>query len=581
MSTKKLPQVAYFCMEYALESPFKIYAGGLGILAGDYLKGVKDHGYPMVGIGIRWKQGYGEQMVDADTGQGLTTPTRTAPRVPGGHGRRREGAHQSRLPRRADTLDADNSSEATITATVFDAFSNPVLPGTPVSFTADGGTITTSATTDAQGRAIVTFRAGLTIGPAAITATQNSKRGSLTIYLRGTTPATVTLNANPMRLIANGTTQSVLHVTVLDNQGRPVSDGTPVTFTAQQGTISAGTGTIIMKNRTSKTRSESAWTGALDAKRVSKTAKGGAAAVSPWVGVSRQFSLFTATTLNGQTSATLTSPTVAGPDTVAASAGTLRDAQALQYTSGPAALIQVTPQAGQLPADGISSTPLTCQVTDAFGNPVGSGLMISLTASIGTVSPASGYTAGDGVFHSTLIATRSRGLCAIVATTQGASGYGEVQFTAPQVAAVAVTSDVISVLANGISTAAITAVGVDAYGIPVPGATFAWQIEPGLGRLIPYTIVADSLGSVSAIFVSSASRTDADQTITAQSGGHSGQHVIHMLGVTLQAWTDVAQIPGDGSSATNVNVLLREKFQRFRDQQRNAALRRIGRLDCA
>jgi len=69
MSTKKLPRVAYFCMEYALDSPFKIYAGGLGILAGDYLKGVKDHGYPMVGIGIRWKQGYGEQMVDVESGK--------------------------------------------------------------------------------------------------------------------------------------------------------------------------------------------------------------------------------------------------------------------------------------------------------------------------------------------------------------------------------------------------------------------------------------------------------------------------------------------------------------------------------
>jgi len=65
----KLPQVAYFCMEYALESTFKIYSGGLGILAGDYFKGVKDHGFPMVGIGIRWKQGYGEQHVDPATGK--------------------------------------------------------------------------------------------------------------------------------------------------------------------------------------------------------------------------------------------------------------------------------------------------------------------------------------------------------------------------------------------------------------------------------------------------------------------------------------------------------------------------------
>ena len=69
MTTKRLPQVAYFCMEYALESRFKIYAGGLGILAGDYMKGAKEFGFPMVGIGIRWKQGYGEQYIDPATGK--------------------------------------------------------------------------------------------------------------------------------------------------------------------------------------------------------------------------------------------------------------------------------------------------------------------------------------------------------------------------------------------------------------------------------------------------------------------------------------------------------------------------------
>jgi starch phosphorylase len=61
-----LPRVAYFCMEYGLQSDFKIYAGGLGILAGDYLKGAKDYGYPIVGVGILWKQGYGDQVIDAD-----------------------------------------------------------------------------------------------------------------------------------------------------------------------------------------------------------------------------------------------------------------------------------------------------------------------------------------------------------------------------------------------------------------------------------------------------------------------------------------------------------------------------------
>ncbi|MEN1762123.1 alpha-glucan family phosphorylase [Anoxynatronum sibiricum] len=53
--------IAYFCMEYGLASHFKIYSGGLGILAGDHLKAAKDAGVPLVGIGIKWQQGYVEQ----------------------------------------------------------------------------------------------------------------------------------------------------------------------------------------------------------------------------------------------------------------------------------------------------------------------------------------------------------------------------------------------------------------------------------------------------------------------------------------------------------------------------------------
>lgn len=59
------PNVAYFSMEFGLDSSFKIYAGGLGILAGDFLKAAKDNNLPVVGIGIKWKQGYVEQHIDS------------------------------------------------------------------------------------------------------------------------------------------------------------------------------------------------------------------------------------------------------------------------------------------------------------------------------------------------------------------------------------------------------------------------------------------------------------------------------------------------------------------------------------
>lgn len=53
-------------MEYGLDDKLKTYAGGLGILAGDYLKGAKDHKFPIVGIGLKWKQGYSDQYIDSD-----------------------------------------------------------------------------------------------------------------------------------------------------------------------------------------------------------------------------------------------------------------------------------------------------------------------------------------------------------------------------------------------------------------------------------------------------------------------------------------------------------------------------------
>ncbi len=58
--------IAYFCMEYGLETSLKLYSGGLGILAGDTLKAAHDLKAPMVGIGIRWSRGFAEQMLTAE-----------------------------------------------------------------------------------------------------------------------------------------------------------------------------------------------------------------------------------------------------------------------------------------------------------------------------------------------------------------------------------------------------------------------------------------------------------------------------------------------------------------------------------
>ncbi len=62
----ELKRVAYFSMEFGLGEALPLYAGGLGILAGDYLKAASDLGVPVVGVGLLYQEGYFRQTVDHD-----------------------------------------------------------------------------------------------------------------------------------------------------------------------------------------------------------------------------------------------------------------------------------------------------------------------------------------------------------------------------------------------------------------------------------------------------------------------------------------------------------------------------------
>ena len=60
-SQQSSPKIAYFCMEYGLHSSLKLYSGGLGVLAGDFLKEASDSNIAMVGIGLLYRYGYFRQ----------------------------------------------------------------------------------------------------------------------------------------------------------------------------------------------------------------------------------------------------------------------------------------------------------------------------------------------------------------------------------------------------------------------------------------------------------------------------------------------------------------------------------------
>ncbi|MBM3214245.1 glycosyltransferase family 1 protein [Candidatus Poribacteria bacterium] len=76
------PQIAYFCAEYGLTAWFRIYSGGLGVLAGDHLKAASDLGVPLVAVGLFYHRGYFQQRLSHDGAQMEGYPFKDATQLP-------------------------------------------------------------------------------------------------------------------------------------------------------------------------------------------------------------------------------------------------------------------------------------------------------------------------------------------------------------------------------------------------------------------------------------------------------------------------------------------------------------------
>ena len=89
---KPLNGMAYFSMEFGLGSALPLYAGGLGVLAGDFLKAASDQGIPVIGIGLLYQEGYFHQMIDAEGRQFEAFPYNDPSSMPVEPARTAEGA---------------------------------------------------------------------------------------------------------------------------------------------------------------------------------------------------------------------------------------------------------------------------------------------------------------------------------------------------------------------------------------------------------------------------------------------------------------------------------------------------------
>ena len=60
------PSIAYFSAEFGIHECLPVYAGGLGLLAGDHLKSASDLGVPIAGVGLLYQKGYFRQYLNID-----------------------------------------------------------------------------------------------------------------------------------------------------------------------------------------------------------------------------------------------------------------------------------------------------------------------------------------------------------------------------------------------------------------------------------------------------------------------------------------------------------------------------------
>ena len=135
----------------------------------------------------------------------------------------------------------------TLTATVLDCAGNAVADGTLVDFTIVPplATIAPDPSATTGGVATATFTSGVTAGVAVVTATADGAVATTTLTFLPGDAYTVTLSAVPATLVANGSDTAALVVTVTDQYGNAVADGTAVNLSQSPtlGTIVPGSPT--------------------------------------------------------------------------------------------------------------------------------------------------------------------------------------------------------------------------------------------------------------------------------------------------------------------------------------------------
>ncbi len=351
-------------------------------------------------------------------------------------------------PSKASGL-ADGADTVILTATVDDGRGNPVGAGVAVNWTTDLGTIAASSVTNAGSQATVVLTAPAAIGAATVTAkcapaTQatrgnggdTGKTAVIAFTADVASARVVSLVPGGVSGVANGSDGVALTATIQDGSGNRVGAGVAVNWTSTLGTITT----------TSATNASGEATALLTAPLIPGTA------------------LVTATAAKGD----------AGK---AVSVGFAVDVRRARVT-------ELTPSKTSGLANGADTVTFTATVDDGRGNPVGAGVTVSWSASLGTLAASVSKTDAGSQATIVLTAPSLAGVAAV--TAKAASGDGghsaSVTFAANVVGAhvVSLSPSKTYVIANGTDTVTYTATVQNIAGNPVgAGVSVRWSANAG------------------------------------------------------------------------------------------------------
>lgn len=435
------------------------------------------------------------------------------------------------------TISVVGGQQSVITGQVQDQYANPI-DGQPITFTTNLGQLngvgTTVVAATSGGKATATL-AGTTAGTATITVQSGALApANAQVYLSPGPPTQIRFNPPsnvPISIEADGQSSVNLELQVLDMHGNLVTQPTPVTITTSLGKLTGG-GTTYTKTTTdglvpftltsitqTGTANLSAVAGSLNTDRSVNFMPGNPASVELSVtppaivanGASTAAIVATAydkyhnivkdktitftfaaargtlngaateSTTSGSINRTLTSDTTLGtvPITVTVTGLITPGLGSVQFIVGPPAQVNVT--AATLSTEVGQTVPLTFTLYDSVGHVI-PAVPITVASTIGNVSPATANTDAGGQAFLSLFSTRAGAATLAVTSTAGAvsvTGNPTITFNPgpPQLASLQASPT--SIVADGLTTAVITATVTDIYANPVQGVTPAFSTTLG------------------------------------------------------------------------------------------------------